>query len=246
MKNLAPCAIVATVVALISLSFALPVWAWQPTQAETLAYKVSWGPLQVGKAWLTYSPPPQAGGAYTIQVAMKDNTALIDMDSRWTVLGTHSPAPFTPQSYHAVQKENEYRADKWVVFDAAKKEMRYTNVRNKNDKITPQAWDGQLKDVFSQLYALRLGGLEPLKRGKETQVMGTKHPFTLVQQAPVKLTPATPNAPTLWRIPLFSREANGKIGKEKWVVTVREDGGTLLPVKMEAQTKFGVFVATLR
>ena len=243
MKKFGWCGIVATVAGV-----ALPVlaFAWQPNQPETLNYRVYWGPLNVGKATLAYHAV-SGSAPYSITVAMKDSTALVDFDSRWSITGTHASKPFIPQRYHALQKENDYRADKMVVFDAAKKTISYTNARDANDKIPPLAWDGTRRDVFSQLYHLRLGGLAPLKHGQEVKVMGTKRPITLVQMAPTALPKAKSADAQLWRIPLFYREEGGKIGKERWQITVREEADqSLTPVKLEAQTKFGVFSAVLK
>ena len=243
MKKHAWCGIVATVAGIVLPALAL---AWQPSQAETLNYRVYWGPLTVGKATLAYHTV-SGSAPYSLSVVMKDSTALVDFNSRWSITGTHAPKLFTPHRYHALQKENDYRADKTVMFDAATKTIGYTNARDANDKVAPLAWDGTMRDVFSQLYALRLGGMAPLKQGQEMQVMGTKRPFTLVQMAPTALPKAKSTDAQLWRVPLFYREEGSKIGKERWQITVREEAdGSLLPVRLEAQTKFGVFSAVLK
>jgi hypothetical protein len=236
--------------AAIALFSGAPAYAFNPSATEVLSYRISYGPLNAGKATLTYYPT-SGTVPYSIEVAVKDSTSLIDFSSRYFMQGRHTPQPFTSATYHARQQENDYRADKLVVFDGNKKQITYTNNRDASDKAPPVKWDGQLRDVFSQLYALRLGGMAPLMRGQELNVMGTKRPFTLLQMAPIKVASAehknAPKARPQWRLVLVEREENGSLGKERWIITVREETDkTLTPLRIEAQTKFGTFTAALR
>jgi hypothetical protein len=227
----------------ILATWVLPAQAWQISQSEVLNYRVAWGPINVGKASLAYAPTPQG---YQIEVRLKDSSALVELQSVYLVQGRHAPRNFTSALYHAKQRENDYRADKVVRFDGKARQITYTNNLDANDKAAPLAWNGQLRDVFSQLYALRLSTMADLRKGQELQVMGTKRPFTLLQQAPLKLATAKGERPR-YRVTLRSKKEDGSLAKDTWQVTLREEtDGTLTPVVVQAQTKFGTFTATLR
>jgi hypothetical protein len=229
----------------VTLGIALvwPAHAWQVSQSEVLNYRVAWGPVNVGKASLAYAPTPQG---YQIEVRLKDSSALVDLQSVYLVQGRHTPKAFTSGRYHAKQRENDYRADKVVRFDGKTRQITYTNNLDASDKADPIAWNGQLRDVFSQLYALRLSSLADLLKGQELQVMGTKRTFTLLQQAPQKLAVGKNERPR-YRTTLRSKKEDGSLAKDVWVVTLREElDASLTPVLIEAQTKFGTFTATLR
>jgi Protein of unknown function (DUF3108) len=214
-------------------------WAFSLNTPESLTYRVHYGLIHAGNATMTYVPSAKG---YTLNIGVRDSTVLIDLNNRYTMQGTHKPQPFTSSSYHAVQKENDYRADKVVVFDAGRKHMRYTNRRDANDTVAPQKWDGKMRDVFAQLYAMRTEGLAPLKKARRVAVMGVKEPFTLVQSAAV----AVPNTTNQWQVKLQAEE-DGKLSRDTWRITVREEADkSLTPVKIQAQTRFGTFSAALK
>lgn len=223
--------------------WATPVQAWQLSQTEVLNYRVTWGPLTMGKASLAYSPN---GQGYGLDVRLKDSSSLLDLQSRYTVQGRHMPKPFTSGLYHARQQENDYRADKVVTFDGTKRQITYTNNLDASDKAAPTAWNGQLRDVFSQLYAMRRQTLAAYSKPQELQVMGTKRPFMLVQSA-AQILPQAKNERPRARVTLRSRKDDGSLAKDVWQITLREElDGTLTPVVVQAQTRFGTFVATLK
>lgn len=220
---------------------ALPALALNKTQPEVLEYRVHYGLINAGTAKMVYTPSSDAK-RYTLEITVRDSTVLIDLNNRYSMQGTHTPQVFTSSSYHALQKENNYRADKVVVFDTARKQMRYTNRRDANDKVAPQTWDGRTRDVFAQLYAMRLEGIAPLKTARRVQVMGVKRPFTLVQSAAVAVSKTN----NQWQVQLQAEE-NGKLSKDTWRITVREETDkTLTPIKILAQTRFGTFAAALK
>lgn len=220
--------------------------AFQLSQTEVLNYRVAWGPITVGKASLAYTPPTSARGDYGIQVLLNDSSNLVNLNSSYQMAGRHSPRPFTSARYHAQQQENDYRADKVVVFNSAARTITYTNQRDASDTTPPITWDGRLRDVFSQLYAMRIGGLAVLQPGQELSVMGTKRPFTLVQSALVALPIAKGKAP-LYRVVLRTRKEDGSLHRDRWQITLRQEAdGTLTPIVIEAGTRFGTFTATLR
>ena len=230
-----------TATIMASTLLAAPVWALQKTAPEMLEYRVHYGLITAGTAKMAYTPSTDAK-SYALTITVRDSTVLIDLNNRYTMQGKHTPQAFTSSSYHAVQKENSYRADKVVVFDSARKQMRYTNRRDANDKAPPQKWNGRTRDVFSQLYAMRLEGLAPLKSTRRIEVMGVKKPFTLVQSAAT----AVPKTTNQWQV-LLQEEENGKLSKETWRITVREEADkTLTPIKIQAQTRFGTFSAVLK
>jgi Protein of unknown function (DUF3108) len=217
----------------------VPVWALSLNAPETLSYRVHYGLINAGTATMTYTP---SGAGYGLNIGVRDSTILIDLNNQYSMQGTHKPQPFTSSSYHAVQKENDYRADKVVVFDAARKQLRYTNRRDANDTVAPQKWDGRMRDVFSQLYAMRREGLAPLKQARRVPVMGVKRPFTLVQSVAV----AVPNTTNQWHV-LLQAEENGKLSRDTWRITLREEADkTITPIKIQAQTRFGTFSAVLK
>ncbi len=241
MKFLGFCGLLATV--LLAGLAPQPAQAWQISQTEVLRYRVAWGPIGVGNASFAYSPTPSG---YTIEVRLKDNSALVDLQSTYVVQGRHQPRPFTSALYHARQRENDYRADKVVRFDGAKRQIFYTNNLSAADTAPPLRWNGQMRDVFSQLYALRLTPVATLRQGQELQVMGTKRPFTLLQSAPT-LLPAQAGQRPRYVVQLRSRKEDGTLAKDTWRVTLREEpDASFTPVRIEAQTKFGTFTATLR
>lgn len=228
---------------LLAMGGAFSAQAWQLSQTEVLNYRVTWGPLTMGKASLAYSPNSQG---YGLEIRLKDSSSLINLQSLYTVQGRHVPKPFTSGLYHARQQENDYRADKVVTFDGAKRRITYTNNLDASDQAASTPWDGQLRDVFSQLYAMRRQTLAAYSKLQELQVMGTKRPFTLVQGAAQSFPQAKNERPQA-RITLRSRKEDGRLAKDVWQITLREElDGTLTPIVVQAQTRFGTFVATLK
>jgi hypothetical protein len=224
-------------------------WAWDPSQPETLQFRVAWGPLSVGKATLHYQPPKISKGPYTIEITAKDSSALIDMNNRWTAVGIHPNAKksdyFSSRSYHALQHENDYRADKIVTFNYTSKTIVYHNRRDPHDTTLPIVWDGQMRDVLSALYTLRNTSLVDLKKSGETRVMGPKRPFVLIRSSANSETLVLGNRSIpVWRIQLSTRDDTGKAGKGKWIVKMQQNGRGMIPLQIIAQTKFGTFTAT--
>lgn len=210
---------------------------------EVLRYDVYWGPLPVGKAQLEYVPDGNHG--YVLKGRAWDQSMLLDLDDTWQVAGVHTAKmPFVPVTFDALQKENDYRADKQLVFDAKKKRIAYTNRRDANDKVAPLAWDGTMRDVLSALYAWRVDGLDELERGGTLPVIAVKRPFELTKRAAKKevVTIRGEEVP-VWRVDIVAKTP-GKDDAQTWIMRLRADE-TLAPVQAVVQTKFGSFKLVL-
>lgn len=229
--------------------FASMAFAWTPLEPETLNFRVSWGPLNVGKATFRYLPPPAPHKPYTITVTARDTSALMEMDNRWEATGIHPHARkgtfFASRSYHALQKENDYRADKIVTFNTTSKTIVYTNNRDASDVAPPVPWDGNMRDVLSALYDMRTLSANDLATGGTLRVMGPKRPFNLIRSAAISETLILQGIPTaVWRVSLKTQDINGKFGKGAWIVKLQQNANMLTPVQIIAQTAFGTFTAT--
>jgi hypothetical protein len=213
---------------------------------EALRYRVGWGPLSVGRVELDYVPQKVAKGTeYSLRAHVKDQSALLDMDDVWQSNGNHGKRLFVPVTYEVLQKENSYRADKVMTFDAKEGEIRYLNRRDVHDAVEPLPWDGAMRDALSAVYAWRMLSLEELKKGGKVEVMGVKRPFTLMK-APARREKVVlaGKKVDVWSVDLTTA-VGGKISKESWTVKLRDDG-KLTPVVVVARTKFGTFKATLK
>lgn len=209
---------------------------------EVLRYDVYWGPLRMGRAQLEYVPQGQFADStsYVLSGRAWDQSSLIDLDDSWRTTGTHSAKKaFVPSTFDAVQKENKYRADKQLVFDAKKKVIRYTNRRDANDKVAPLVWKGE-RDVLSALYSWRVDGEAELARGGTLPVIGVKRGFVLTKQPATKETVMVRGEDVpVWRVNITA-QTPGKDDAQTWIVRLRRDA-TLAPVQAIVQTKFGTF-----
>lgn len=220
--------------------------AFDMRESESLRYKVSWGPLNVGRAELDYVPQKSSKGLeYALRAKVKDESALLDMDDLWQSKGVHGKNAFTPSLYEALQKENSYRADKRVTFDAKDGKILYLNRRDAHDVVEPRVWDGAMRDALSAIYAWRLVEIKELQKSAKVEVMGVKRPFTLMRAPARKEEVMMSNKKvTVWSVDLTTA-VDGKLSKDNWTVMLRDDG-KLTPVMVVARTKFGTFRATLK
>lgn len=218
--------------------------AFDVNKPESLRYGVYWGPLKAGKASLDYAVGPD--GAYSVTVRAKDGIALLEFDDVWKVDGRHTAVrAFVPGVYQAQQKENDYRADKVVSFDALAKTITYVNRRDASDREPVLAWKDGMRDALSAVYAWRLGGVTEVKRGGTLDVMGLKRPFTLTKQAGVReVIVKGGKKVAVWRVNMTTA-VNGKPSKDSWIVRLRDDA-TLVPVEIVAVNRFGSFKAVLQ
>jgi hypothetical protein len=211
--------------------------AWQDA-SEVLPYRVSWGPLSIGKAWLEYQPAPNG---YAVQAKVKDSSMWIDLEDVWRAEGVQPG--WQSRFYTAKQKENDYRADKRITFKPNPGKAVYQNLLGGEADIEVKLPPGT-RDILSSLYALRAGGLEALKKPRTMQVMGLKKVFPLDVKAAVK-EPATKTMPAVWRVEMLAH--GGSVNKprtDRWTVWL-SDTPQLVPVKIQASVKLGTFTAVL-
>lgn len=213
-------------------------WAWQDS-SEVLRYRLNWGPMNIGRAWMEYQP--SADGSYSIQVQVRDSSMWVKINNTWRAEGTRPG--WRSKLYTAKQQENDYRADKRVTFSPGK--AVYQNLIGSEPDVTVALPSASTRDIMSSVYALRAQGLEALKKPQTMQVMGLKKVFPLDVKAAVK-EPATRNAPAVWRVDMLAH--GGSVNKprtDSWTVWL-SDTPALVPVKIQAKVKLGTFTALLQ
>lgn len=216
-----------------------PVAALDVAKPEMLNFRVYWGPLRVGDAQLSYAPQ---GKTYSLTASMKDDSALIDLHDTWQSQGQHRGGKvFLPDSYHVVQAENDYRADKTMTFDRKAGKVIYKNNRDASDVAEPLPLEGA-RDVLATVYAWRVAGMTELGQAARVPVVSLKKTMTLHRSAGVRESVRLDGRDVpAWRVDMRS-ETNGKPGKDSWSVYV-SDSPEMVPLKIVAKTKFGTFRA---
>ena len=215
-------------------------WLRQP---ETLKYAVSLGPLSMGQAVLEYRP--ETGGRYTVAARVKDGVPFLTLDDAWTATGFHSPGmAFRTATYRAVQRENDYRADKLLTFDRERQSVTYQNFHGREPSATvPMTAD--LRDILSAVFALRAEGLEVAGTARVRDVIGLKRVF------PLRIAAAVPEDISVRGVSaraykvVMKAENAAKKRTDTWVVWVLPDD-RLTPVKIQALLSFGTLTATLQ
>ncbi len=215
-------------------------WMQQP---ETLRYDVSLGPVSMGKAVLEYRP--DAGGRYVFGARVKDGVPFLTLDDSWTASGTHAAGkPFQTVTYRAVQRENDYRADKLLTFDRVAKTVVYENFHGREPSMTVPLPVG-LRDILSAVFALRAEGLEAAKVARVRDVIGLKRVF------PLKVAAAVPEKVSVggksvqaYKVVMKAENA-AKIRTDTMIVWVLPDA-SLKPVRIQALLSFGTLTASLR
>lgn len=238
----------AVVIAIFLTGLAGPVLAFELNRAESLKFKVTWGPLTAGKVRMEYMPQPAiASGTvpYVLSVWVKDSAAFLDMDDTWRAEGVHRGGKaFLSTRYEAKLKENNYRADKVMTFDAKAGTVSYLNRLDKNDKGEVIKMTEGMRDVLSAVYVWRVGGIAELGKAGQAQVVGVKRAFTLAKSAARKeKLVVSGRSMTVWRVDIVGI-IPGKQKGENWIVRLRDDA-QLTPVQIVAQNKFGTFKANI-
>jgi hypothetical protein len=228
---------------------AVPVAAPAPA-AESLSYRVSWGPLSVGNATITHQPGSTTGSTtpYTLTAEVNDNTILINLHNIWVAQGIHQPGrTFQSRTYRSTQTENDYRAKKLLTFTPGpgkKQTITYVNELSPAD-VEPPLVTTPLRDVLSTLFVLRAQGIAAVAQGTSLTVMGTKRPFNLVVSPPVSSTIVLNNQRMpVWQVNLRT-VTPGKPSTDIWTIALAQTPA-LTPVRIVANTKFGSFTATIK
>lgn len=210
--------------------------------AETLRYRLYWGPVAVGDARLDYRAE---GARYTVKADVKDDSALIDLHDVWEVEGLHTAKrAFVPEVYTVVQTENSYRAHKTMRFDRKLGEVVYTNHLDASDRGDEIAV-GEARDVLSTVYAWRLIPEAEIVRPARIPMISLKREVVLERKAGVKDRVQVGDRDVdAWRVDMRVIK-NGKPAKDTWTVFVSADARRI-PLKIVAQTKFGTFNALLK
>lgn len=210
--------------------------AWQ-NQPETLVFNVRWGPLALGKAALAFTPGKFEN--YALEARVRDASSLMDINDTWRTEGVWREGRWQPRFHHAVQHENDYRADKVITFKGNK--ALYVNKRGGEPDLTIDLPEGA-RDALSTLYDLRAQGLAVLPIGRTVQVMGIKKAF------PLEIKPAVGEQmvngkPTLWRVDMYAHNPD-KQRMDRWRIWLRNEPN-LTPVRIEARVKIGTLTAVL-
>ena len=210
--------------------------------AETLRYRLYWGPVAVGDAQLDYRVD---GDRYHIQAEVTDDSSLIDLHDVWEAQGRHTKGrAFVPDVYKVVQAENSYRADKTMVFDRKAGKVVYTNRRDAAD--TAEALPlNEARDVLSAVYAWRLVNEADVSKAAQIPMVSMKREVVLERKVGVKdRVQVGGRNVAAWRVEMRVIK-NGKPSKDTWTVFVSDDVRRV-PLKIVAKTKFGTFNAILK
>lgn len=210
--------------------------------AETLRYRLYWGPMAVGDAQLDYRAD---GDRYQIKAEVVDDSSLIDLHDVWQAEGRHTKArAFVPDVYKVVQAENSYRADKTMVFDRKAGKVIYTNRRDAADKVDALPLS-DARDVLSAVYAWRLVNEADVSKPAQIPMISMKREVVLERKVGVKdRVQIGGQKRDAWRVEMRVIK-NGKPSKDIWTVFVSDDAHRV-PLKIVAKTKFGTFNAILK
>ncbi|MFZ2586681.1 MAG: DUF3108 domain-containing protein [Alphaproteobacteria bacterium] len=210
--------------------------AWQG-QAEVLVYRVSFGPLSLGKAALAYTPGKFEN--YAVEARVKDTSALMDIDDVWRTEGVFRDGRWQPRFHHIQQQENDYRADKVITFKG--NTAVYQNRLGNEPDLKIALPDGA-RDALSTLYDLRAQGVAALAQTRTLPVMGVKKAFNL-EVKPAVGEKMVKGLPTVWRVDMYAHNPEKK-RMDRWRVWLKNDA-KLTPVRIEARVKIGTLTAVL-
>ncbi len=210
--------------------------------AETLRYRLYWGPVAVGDAQLEYVPQ---GDRYTLKAEVVDDSSLIELHDVWHTTGRHTAKrAFVPDEYKVVQAENSYRADKSMLFDRKAGKVVYTNRLDASDK-GDEVLVSEARDVLSTVYAWRLATDADVGQAARIPMVSMKREVVLERKAGVKdRVQHGGKTVEAWRVEMRVIK-NGKPSKDTWTVFVSDDVQRK-PLKIVASTKFGTFNALLK
>ncbi|MEC9291783.1 MAG: DUF3108 domain-containing protein [Pseudomonadota bacterium] len=247
MKKLIICTL--TTFMLIHTSYAKPEDWFE--KGERLHYLVEmWGWLNVGEAELLFKPQDDR---YTILARAWTDSRAFQLRDRLTTEGIHSPVldegPFYSIRQTIELNENDYRGHKTITFDRNAKMIRYHNIRG-NEKPVGFGAPEHTRDMISALYYFRktLGDRE-IKVGDMYQHAVAQNDYIydmklkVVGQGKIDGHQALKVQPSMQKL---NRDGTplGDV-KDRWTIWVRNDK-SFVPQRIEAKTKFGSFVASLK
>jgi hypothetical protein len=215
---------------------------------ERLYYTVSLLGLNIGRAELAYAP---VSTTYTLTMrAWTTGTAgsFYNVNNALNITGGHSAKmPFATESYHLIQTENDYRANKKVVYDRAHSMVTFTNLHAKEPPQT-FAQPPDVRDMVSALYYLRAHAQNPRAGQKFVlNVFDLTRAYTMtvtVGKPYVERTILNKRTPVL-PIILNLQEVAGKRKTSRWDLLVSADE-RMIPVRISGSLPFGRVSATLR
>lgn len=219
---------------------------WQE-DGERLTFDVRWSFMTLGSAELLLENNPDGyvltGRAWTDP---KVNSLYILRD-RIRSEGTHSDAPFLTSRFHAQLNENNYRADKLVLFDHVKKQTTYIN-KHKNRPPQIHEAEAGARDILSVLYALR-AQTDKLKKGdvltRPVTHYDNRYTYKMRVLGYEKMDTIFGEVDVIKIHPVLIKHDNPNRKKERLKLWVTADG-RYIPVKIDIKLPLGSFEAVLR
>ncbi len=247
MKQLITC--VLTTLMFVQVSYAKPDDWFE--KGERLHYLVEmWGWLNVGEAELLFKPQDDR---YTILARAWTDSRAFQLRDRLTTKGVHSSNPKEGPFYSTQQiielNENDYRGHKTITFDRDANMIRYHNIRGKEAPVGFGAPE-YTRDMISALYYYRKTlGDKDVKVGDTYEHAVAQNDYIydmklkVIGKGKIDGYPVLQVRPSMQKI---SRKGR-KIGevKDRWTIWVRDDQ-SFVPQRIEAKTKFGSFIASLK
>ena len=223
------------------------------TDGERLHYSVRYGVIRAGEAEVLFRAHPFKEGTvlqpYEIIARAWTKSSLFHLKERLRVDGNHvAGQSFMPKTYHQMQQENDFKADKWVMFDHSHTPAQATYDNRRND-IAPETFEiePEARDMLSALFYLR-GSVEDLNVGEiKIPVVSLHRTYDMTVRISepelLKTKSGQKIAVRKVRPHLVETSGGGKV-KDDWVLTITDDSRRL-PVMIELKSKFGTFRATL-
>ncbi len=222
----------------------VPVWQ---QKGENLHYNIYLTFIKAGEAELIYTPNKEQN--YTIQSNAWTTSGIksfFKLKDTITIQGKHTiHTGFLPNSYTLKLAENDYRADKNVIYNRGNREVIYTNVWGKQ---APRSFsvEANTRDMISALYFLRsIKGDAKVGDKFSLPVFDLDKPYLMVVKVLSKedVEINGHEVSTLHIQPVL-KGVSEKRTSDKWHIWVTDDGN-FTPVKIKVKMKVGSFKAVL-